>query len=268
MEGAGSAGPEIRFDVYSRDLRPARLATHRVAATHFSSLGMELAAELGIAEPFQMCVAVLDQRHPLAVEVEQDDDFEVLETPELLLPHDFSIESVGPTRLIRDAPAGWLAAVFEPRAYQEFIAAASAPNEVERGWLGDIRVVLDQGVVHAVIEDLVEVPTIEAGKYFLRTSAQQVYELHQAHPRGAAYAHLHPREVEIDESGVARPLGPFPSGPDVMRAISHDAVLPPSLPVVCPIAMSEFRPTHEKEEISAAGFIDNLLSPIPLKIRC
>jgi hypothetical protein len=264
VPAAGGHRPMIRFEVWSCDPHPVRLAEHYVPIDNFSHHGVALARQLGITHPYTVCVTVLDPQHALNKENDLDDeDFALCEQPELTLPHNFSTAPLGPTRVVRQADPAWLRCVFQIDAYRTFLEAARFPLENERGWVAEVQVRICQGVISVVIENLFEVPFVSASRYHIKTSGSQFYKLRQEHPQLGAYLHLHPRDV-LDENGRRAALCPLPSGPDTVLAWDLDASS--EFPVVCPIALSEFRRDHESEDIAVSAFMDNLFHPINLEV--
>jgi len=256
--------PMIRFEVWSCDTHPARLAERCVPIENFAHLGVVLARQLGVTQPYSVQITALDHQHVLNEDRNgEDGDIAFCERPELVLPRDFSQTPLGPTRIVCQASPSWLRCVFPRDVYRAFLEAAAMPLENERGWVADVRVVIHQGVISVLIEDLTEVPWVSASRYHIQTSGLQLYKLRQQHQRLGAYLHLHPREVE-DENGRVLQLRPTPSGPDAVVAWDLDASS--VFPVVCPIAMSAFRPDHENEDIAVSAFLDNLLHPITLEV--
>ena len=153
--------------------------------------------------------------------------------------------------------------IFTPDAWTAFVGAAAVETEIERGWIGQVRIHLVDSTCYVVIDELVEVPA-EAGQCYLVTHGNQFFELHRRHQRLAAYLHLHPRKIEGIEGIKPVQLAPAPSGPDTTMAWNLDATTP--LPVVLPIAMFGAREDHLDDDVAAHAFVHGLLSEIDLEV--
>ena len=262
MEGVDSDQPHVRCEARLKGRPQAPLAVIQVPVSNFAWVGVSIARQLEL-EDYTVHVAVPQSDHPAVGQslAWEDDDFEVCfdSEPELQLPTDFSTDPLGPRRVVRRVGQGtWLKCVFEPGAWSEFLAAAAAETEVERGWLAAARMHLADGACFVVIEELFELPA-EHGQFYLHTQGRQFFQLHgQLGERLGGYLHLHPREVE------GRALGPSPSGPDVTAAWNVEAAS--TLLSVFPIAMFGACPETCPSEVAAHGFTSGVIKEIDLEV--
>ncbi len=263
MEGLGTAAPRVRMEGWSKDRDPQLLASLHVPVNNFAWLGVALARQLGLQDPYAVNIAVTNRRHAV---VEQwmnieDEDF-VLERNDaaMVLPAEFDIAELGRRRIIHRRGT-FLRCVFTGEVYEQFTAAAAAETQNEQGWLGQVRTHLaEEGICYIVIDGLVEAPASQRGRGFLRTPGRQFGRLYQQHERLGGYLHLHPRDVDGAQ------LSPLPSGPDNTLAWNLDACV--SSMIVMPIALFGFRSQQAARDMAVCGFLNGILVPIDLEVLC
>ena len=262
LEAVDSDRPRLRCEAWAKERADAPLAAIAVPVDHFAWIGTSIARQLKIRD-YSVHVAVPEPDHPLVQNSLDwaDDDFAVSvdAQPELLLPTGFSVEPLGPRRVVRRVGAGtWLKCVFQAEAWAAFTVAAAEEADVERGWLAAVRMHLADDACFVVVEELFEMPA-EASQFHLHTQGRQFYRLHrQLGGRLGGYLHLHPREVD----GVA--LSPNPSGPDVTAAWNVEAAS--TLWPVFPIAMFGARAETCGTDVAAHAFVSGVIGEIDLEV--
>jgi len=254
--------PRLCCEAWPDGPADAPLATLGVPVDHFAWIGTSIAREQKLRD-YTVHVAVPEPDHPLVQKSLDwaDDDFAVSvdARPELRLPAGFSVEPLGPRRVIRRGGEGtWLKCVFDAGAWATFAAAAAEETEVERGWLAAARVHLADDACLVRVEELFELPG-EATQFHLHTQGREFFRLHRRlEGRLGGYLHLHPREVD----GVA--LRPSPSGPDVTAAWNVDAAS--TLWPVFPIALFGARAESYGTDVAAHGFVRGVIGEIDLEV--
>ena len=188
-----------------------------------------------------------------------NEDFEILEEQsELTLPTGFETGSPGLTRIIDDQET-WLSCVFTPRAWEEFLDAASLEREAERHWAGLGHVCVTPQRLYTVIERIKELPGQATESSIVTRAADWATEHGKMAEDLIGYLHLHPQAVQ----NVA--LSPSPSANDSVVAWNISLAASPRPPVF-PIAMFGTNPQAPQGSVAAWGYERGLLAPIRLEV--
>ena len=292
LEDTDTPQPRLRLDACLVD-RERPLARLCIPVQNLAWLARDMATELSLKGRFSFYVSVLSPNDPMvgkwSAATDDDADFEVdTQAAELQLPSQFTTEPIGPRRSVTRL-GSWLRCVFKEDVFKEFVEAGAAENKVERCWVGATQLHLTKGGAYSVIEEILEVPAIMAGREYVRALGRDFMQRHQQlGGRLGAFLHLHPPRYKNV------PLSPHPSGPDSVVAWNLDASTPllVSLPItmfgsgcaaasalreaeeaVLAPAGAHLRNKQEKEppsstrpRIAAHGYADGLLSEIDLEV--
>lgn len=266
--------PRLEVRSYRRGSSPGAeppLAALRMPLDRFQGLARGTAKRLGLKTPCACYVEPLDplqERALLAARQArepEDPDFRMVESAvgTLRLPklgeNGLRRGHLGDRRRVLVDRGSWLRCVFSHRSIDQLLAAASAERERERGFgaLGEAYLAHDG--CWTVVQELIELPVLQANRASLLTSGKDFLALHRrAGGRLVGYAHLHPRTLEGDE------LLPVPSGPDQILAWDWDGAT--SLPTCFPIALFETDRESPGDSLAVHAFEAGKLRQITVEV--
>lgn len=254
--------PAVQFDVRVEGCE--RSLPFQVPVQSLGPLGSALAGALEIQPPcrFELTVCSKDDVIKMGFSVEAEEDgFEICDSQPLLLPlrQDFELGSLGtPTQLVRRESPMWLdRCIFEANVFEQFIQGAREATDVERGWLGNARVFLEDGHIAMVIESIDEViGSVERAS--IRSNAVEVYQMLTKWPGASLYLHSHPRLGNATSPGLPHLT---PSGPDVVVGQTLDSLS--RLPVIMPISACALQ---DETEFAAYAFAHGHLVPVSVEV--